>query len=197
MTRSISRLLTIAPFVIALGFSASAPAHADDVSDALQAALDAYKSGNLGKTSESMTLATQALGAQQSALLAALLPAAPAGWTKTPTTDFAQGFGIMGGGAGAEARYDNADSSVSFTMSFVADNPMVASMGAMLGNVQMMSMMGKVVKVGDQPLLNADNNLSGLVNGRVLFQAQGATTDVMLPFAQTIDFAKVGAFDTK
>ena len=197
MTRSISRFLTIVPFAIALGFSASVPAYADDVSDALQAALDAYKSGNLGKTSESMTLATQALGAQQSALLAALLPAAPDGWTATPTTDFAQGFGIMGGGAGAEARYDNADQSVSFTMSFVADNPMVASMGAMLGNVQMMSMMGKVVKVGDQPLLNADNNLSGLVNGRVLFQAQGATTDVMLPLAKTIDFAKVGAFDTK
>ena len=190
MTRS---LLRSVPFVIALGM----PAHADEVSDALQAALDAYASGNLAKVSETMTMATRALGKQQSAMLAALLPAAPSGWTMTPTEDFGQSFGIMGGGAGAEGRYDNADQSVSFTMSFVADNPMVASMGAMLGNVQMMSMMGKVVKVGDQPLLDADNNLSGLVNGRVLFQAQGAATDIMLPMAQTIDFAKVGAFDSK
>ena len=193
MTRRISRLLTVVPFMIAFGGAA----RADAVSDALQAALDAYGAGNLAKTSENMTLATQALGGQQSAMLAALLPAAPEGWTRTPTEDFAQGFGIMGGGAGAEARYDNADQSVSYTMSFVADNPMVASMGAMLGNAQMMAMMGKVVKVGDQPLLDTDGNLSTLVNSRVLFQAQGAGSDVMLPVVQTIDFARVGLFDSK
>ena len=190
MTRS---LLRSVPFVIALGL----PAHADEVSDALQAALDAYASGNLAKVSESMTMATQALGKQQSAMLAALLPAAPTGWTMTPTEDFGQGFGILGGGAGAEGRYDNAAQSVSFTISYIADNPMVASMGAMLGNAQMMAMMGKVVKVGDQTLLDTDSNLSTLVNNRVLFQAQGATSDVMLPILQSIDFAKVGAFDSK
>lgn len=194
MTRAFPRLLL--PVVFAVGFS-TAPVRADDVSDALQAALDAYTAGNLAKTSESLTLAVQGISAKQNALLAALLPAAPAGWTATPTADFAQGFGIMGGGAGAEVRYDNADQSQSFTMSFVADNPMVASMGAMLGNAQMMAMMGKVVKIGDQALLQTDGNLSTLVNSRVLFQAQGAATEVMLPVAQTIDFAKVGAFDAK
>lgn len=197
MTRSFTRLLTVVPFVFAVGFSAATPVRADEISDALQAALDAYNGGNLAKTSESLTLAVQGISAKQNALLAALLPAAPAGWTATPTADFAQGFGIMGGGAGAEVRYDNADQSQSFTMSFVADNPMVASMGAMLGNAQMMAMMGKVVKIGDQALLQTDDNLSTLVNSRVLFQAQGAPTDVMLPVAQTIDFAKVGAFDAK
>ena len=193
MTHPFFRLLTVMPLVICL----AASAQADEVSDSLQAALDAYTSGNLAKTSENMTLATQALAAQQSALLAALLPAAPDGWTATPTDDFAQSFGIMGGGAGAEVRYENADQSQSYSMSLIADNPMVASMGAMLGNAQMMAMMGKVVKVGDQALLETDNNLSTLVGSRVLFQAQGAATDVMLPLVQTIDFAKVGLFDTK
>ncbi len=64
------------------------PAHADEVSDALQAAVDAYAAGDLAKTSEEMTMATQAIGALQSAKLAALLPAAPDGWTVTPTEDF-------------------------------------------------------------------------------------------------------------
>lgn len=195
MPRPISRHLVPLAFAFAIG--ATLPAAADDVSDALHAALDAYDAGNLAKTGESITLAMQGLGTQQSAMLAALLPAAPTGWTATPTTDFARGFGIMGGGARAETRYDKADRSQSFTLSFIADNPMVASMGAMLGNAQMMAMMGKVVKVGDQPLLQTDNNLSTLVNNRVLFQAQGAVTDVMLPLAQTIDFAKVGTFDAK
>ncbi|MBC7478128.1 MAG: hypothetical protein H7317_08555, partial [Pseudorhodobacter sp.] len=178
MTRATSRHLVPLAFVIAI--AAALPAAADAVSDALHAALDAYDTGNLAKTGESLTLAMQELGARQSAMLATLLPAAPAGWTATPTTDFALGFGIMGGGAGAEMRYDNADRSQSFTLSFIADNPVVASMGAMLGSAQMMAMMGKVAKVGDQPLLETDNSLSALVNSRVLFQAQGAATDVMM-----------------
>ena len=193
MTRHFARLVTLVPLVVAL----AAPVRADEVSDALQAALDAYNSGNLAKTSESLTMATQAMSARQSVLLAALLPPAPAGWTATATSDFAQGFGIMGGGAGAEMRYDNADQSQSYTLSFIADNPMVASMGAMLGNAQMMAMMGTVIKVGDQALLDTEDSLSTLINSRVLFQAQGAATDVMLPLVQTIDFAKAGLFDAK
>lgn len=193
MNRFWPRCAIALPFVMAL----AVPVRADEVSDALQAAVDAYAAGDLGKVSASMTLATKALGLQQSALLAALMPAAPEGWTMTPTPDFATGFAIMGGGAGAEARYDTADQSLSFTLSMIADNPMVATMGAMLGNAQMMALMGKVVQVGDQTLLDTDGNLSTLVNNRVLFQAQGAATDVMLPVLQSIDFAKVGAFDAK
>ncbi len=175
----------------------ASPIRADDISDALQAALTAYNAGDLSKTSEALTLARQSLGARQSALLTALLPAAPDGYTRQDTEDFTQSFGIMGGGAGAEATYSSADGSVSFKLSFVADNPMVASMGAMLGNAQMMAMMGKVVKVGDQALLSQDGSISTLVNARVLFQAQGGTEEQMLPLVQGIDFAKVGVFDTK
>lgn len=181
--------------VVALGLGQAA--NADAVSDALQAALDAYNAGDLGKTSEQMTMASQGLEQQQNVLLAALLPAAPDGWTREDTADFAQGFGMAGGGSGAEATYSAADGSASFKMSFVADNPMVAAMGAMLGNAQMMAMMGKVVKVGDQPLLSQDDQISTLVNSRVLFQAQGSTEEQMLPLVQSIDFAKVGTFDRK
>ena len=187
------RLLT----VLSLLVCAALPLRADDVSDVLQAAVDAYAAGDLGKTAASLTLATQALGAQQGDLLAALLPPAPDGWTRTLTEDFSQGFGFMGGGSGAEARYDKADGSVSFTLSFVADNPMVGAMGGMLGNAQMMAMMGKVEMVGDQPVLDADGSLSALVGARVLFQAQGAEVADMLPLVQAIDFAKLGAFDQK
>ena len=193
MTRRVFRLMTLVPLMVAL----AVPVRADAVSDALQAALDAYNSGNLAKTSESLTMASQAMAARQSALLVVLMPPAPKGWTATATSDFAQGFGLMGGGAGAEMRYEKADQSQSFTLSFIADNPMVASMGTMLGNAQMMALMGNVVKIGNQSLLKTDDTLSTLINNRVLFQAQGAATDVMLPVVQTIDFAKAGLFDAK
>ena len=111
----------------------------------------------------------------------------------TPTESFAGGFGMMGGGAGAEARYETADQSVSVTLSCIADNPVVSPMVAMPGSAEMM---GKVVKVGDQALLDADNNLSLLVGGRVPSRAQGAPSDIMLPVVQGIDFAKVATFDS-
>lgn len=181
----------------ALVIAFAGAARADDVSDALQAALDAYNAGDLGKTAEEMTMATQALGLRQSSLLAALLPPAPDGFTREDTADFAKGFAMAGGGTGAEATYTSADGNSSFKLSFIADNPMVASMGAMLGNAQMMAMMGKVLKVGDQALLSNDGSISTLVNARVLFQAQGGTEEQMLPLVQKIDFAKVGTFDKK
>ena len=185
------------PLSAALFIALAGVARADDVSDALQAALDAYKGGDLAKTVQEMTMATQALGLQQSTLLAALLPAAPDGYTREDTADFAKGFGMAGGGTGAEATYTSADGNTSFKLSFIADNPMVATMGAMLGNAQMMAMMGKVVKVGDQALLSTDGSISALINARVLFQAQGGTEEQMLPLVQKIDFAKVGTFDKK
>lgn len=175
----------------------ASPLFADAISDALKAAQDAYSAGDLAKTSEQITMAVQAIGATQSTMLAALMPPAPDGWTRTDTADFTKSFGILGGGAGAEATYASADGATSFKMSMIADNPMVASMGAMLGNTQMMAMMGKVVKVGEQSLLSQDNQLSTLVNSRVLFQAEGGTEAVMLPLVQKIDFAKVGMFDKK
>jgi hypothetical protein len=187
--------LTVCSF--ALLSCLTAPVLADEVADALQSALTAYNGGDMGKASEEITMAVQAISAQQSARLTALLPAAPDGWTRTDTADFTKSFGILGGGSGAEATYASADGATSFKMSFVADNPMVSSMGAMLGNAQMMAMMGKVVKVGSQALLSQDNALSSLVNSRVLFQAQGGTEEQMLPLVQKIDFAKVGTFDTK
>ncbi len=183
--------------IAALVLTPTLSARADEVSDAIQAAADAYAAGDLGKTAASLTLATQGLGALQGQLLADLLPAPPEGWTRSLTEDFNQSFGMLGGGSGAEARYENADQSLSFTITYIADNPMVAGLGAMLGNAQMMAMMGKVEMVGDQPVLDADGTLQALVNARVLFQAQGADAEVMLPVVQTIDFARLGSFDRK
>lgn len=171
------------------------PLRADEVTEALQAAMDAYAAGDLAGTSTAMTMAGQAIATQQSALLQALLPAAPDGWTAEVSEDFAAGFGMMGGGAAVEMRYATAD--VSFTITLIADNPMVATMGAMLGNAQMMALMGKVVKVGDQAILDSDNTLSTLAGDRVLFTAQGAMTEEMMPVVSLIDFVKLGMFDAQ
>ncbi len=193
MSGSIFKLVAIGAVLA----GTSVPLRADEVTDALEAAMDAYAAGDLAGTSTAMAMAGQAIATRQSALLQAQLPPAPNGWTAEVSEGFAAGFGMMGGGAGVEMRYANADGSVSFTVTLLADNPMVASMGAMLGNAQMMALMGKVVKVGDQAILDSENTLNTLAGNRVLFTAQGATTAEMMPVVSLIDFAKLGTFDAK
>lgn len=188
---SLPKIAALALAVLALpGLS-----RADEVSDALNAALAAYGTGDLAGTAQQMILAEQALGRLQSAKLTAFLPPAPAGWTRTDSPDFAAGFAMAGGGTGAEAVYAKEDGSLSVTLSFIADNPMVASMGAMLGNAQMMALLGKVVAVGDQALLAQDGSLSTLVGNRVLVQAQGGPEADLLALVQEIDFVHLSKFD--
>lgn len=98
---------------VALVALLAGPLRADDVTDALQAAMDAYAAGDLAGTSVAMTMAGQAIAAQQTALLELRLPDAPAGWTREVSEDFAAGYGMMGGGAGLEMRYAKEDGSVS------------------------------------------------------------------------------------
>ena len=124
--------------------------------------------------------------------LAVFLPEAPEGWTRTINTEMNAGLMMMGGGTGAEASYEGPGGS--FTISLTADNPMVASMGAMLGNATLMAQMGKVERVGRQRFLNQNGSLSALIGNRVLVQAQGGEVTDMMPALETIDFAGLEKF---
>lgn len=169
---------------------------ADAVSDALAAAQAAYAAGDLPNTSAQIITAGKALAEMQGAMLAAALPAAPDGWTRTDNPDVAAGLVMFGGGAGAEARYDAADGS-SVTVSAYADNMMVQSMAGMLGNPAMMAMMGKTETLGGATFLNQDGSFSALLNNRVLVQAQGGTEEQIRAILGGLDAAKMGAFDKK
>lgn len=172
-----------------------APLHADAVSDALEAALAAHASGDLSTTAAQITVAAKEVQTLQSTKLAAMLPEAPAGWTREVSTDGAQGMAMIGmSGNIVEGRYTNAAGD-GFALTLTADSPLVASMAGMLGNPQMMAMMGKIVKAGSQDMLEQDGSLSALVGGRVLVQAQGTESATMLPVLATLDFARLPTYD--
>lgn len=191
MPRPIS---TISAVLLSGALALSAPsAHADQVADTIQSALDAYNAGDIQYAMEELAYAQQQLQAMKADSLSAFLPEAPEGWTRTINTDMNAGLMMMGGGTGAEARYDGAGGS--FTLSLTADNPMVASMGAMLGNATLLAQMGgKVERVGRQRFLNQDGSLSGLVGNRVLVQAQGGEVADMMKVLEAIDFAGLENF---
>ncbi|MFN3823269.1 MAG: hypothetical protein ACK4RN_04760 [Pseudorhodobacter sp.] len=189
--------LTLRPGLAILLSSAlilSAPvARADQVADTIQSALEAYQAGDIQYAMEELAYAQQQLQAMKADSLSAFLPDAPDGWTRSVNTDMNAGLMMMGGGTGAEARYEGAGNS--FTLTLTADNPMVASMGAMLGNATMMAQMGgKVERIGRQRFLNQNDSLSGLVGNRVLVQAQGGEVADMMKVLEAIDFAGLEKF---
>jgi hypothetical protein len=178
------------PFVLLAGLVL--PAQADEISDTISRALEAYNAGDRQYAMDELAMAQQLLQAAKADSLSGFLPPAPDGWTRTVNTDMNAGLAIMGGGTGAEATYEGPDGT--FRITLMADNPMVGSMAAVLSNTAVMASMGKLVRVGKQRFLQQDNSLQGLVGNRVLVQAQDMTTEAMLPVLEQIDFAALEKF---
>ncbi|MBC7157047.1 MAG: hypothetical protein H5U20_05975, partial [Rhodobacteraceae bacterium] len=67
----------------AAALALSTPARADEITDTLQSALDAYQAGDIAFALQDLAYATQLLNALKAEGLATFLPPAPDGWTRT------------------------------------------------------------------------------------------------------------------
>lgn len=187
--------MRILPCLAFITFTLTAGAHADAVEDALEAASSAYAAGDLSGTAAHITAASRAVLELQSAKLRNMLPEAPSGWSRE-VADGEDGGMMLAGIVGntVSARYSKGDDS--FTLTLTADSPMVAQMSGMLGNLQMMSMMGKIRKISGQDMLEQDRALSALVGGRVLLQAEGMDSSEMQEVLEQMDFSRLPAYDS-
>lgn len=183
--------LTLLP---AIGLT-SGIASADEVSDRLQAAIAANEAGDLRTAGTEMAAAAKAMGDKKAALLNALLPAAPSGWTQTINSEYTATLAMAGGGTGTEARYDGPDGQY-VTVNYLLDSPLMAMMMGMFGNPQMLSMMGKTVEVNGTTYLDQDNSLVTVIDQRIMVTVNGAETAALMPFAEAIDGAALAAFDS-
>lgn len=181
-----TRFLLVAACIAAL----SLPAQADDVTDTMDAARAAYDAGDIQEAIEELTFAMQLLRDMKTDSLSGFLPEAPSGWTREITTDMAQGLAVLGGGVGAEATY--AGGGKRFTVTVMADNPMVASVGGMLSNAALFGM--KRVRAGGEKFFVQAGQLMALIGNRVLIQAEGADVDTMVALLSEMDFAGIEAF---
>lgn len=170
----------------------AAPAHADAISDTIQSALDAYNAGDIKYATEELAFAQQQLQALKVDGLSAFLPEAPEGWTRTINTDMNAGLAIMGGGTGAEATYQGTDAS--FTLTITADSPMLGAFAGMFANSAMLAAMGTITRVGREKFVDQEGTLTGVLDGRILIQSQGAPVEVMVPVLETMDFATMASF---
>lgn len=166
---------------------------ADPVVDALDAAKAAYEAGDLGKAIDETGEATSAMQLKQSEALAVFLPDAPDGWTKTINPDMAAGLAYVGGGSGVEASYQN--DAVTFSISMIADSPMLESMLPMFQDPNMLAMMGEVVTIGDQAFIkSAETEMMTAIGSNLMLTASGADPATMTPLLEGINFAALADF---
>ncbi|MCZ7677136.1 MAG: hypothetical protein M5U35_16515 [Roseovarius sp.] len=168
------------------------PPMADDISDTLQNALDAYQDGDAQYALEELDYARQLLLALRTDALVEFLPAAPDGWSREVNTEMNAGLSMMGGGTGAEATYEGEGQRITITI--MADNPMVGAMGGMIANAAMLG--AKVERIGREKFMVQDGEVSGLLDKRILVKGSGDDLAAVLDLLGKMDFNELKRFGT-
>lgn len=151
------------------------PASADDVEESIEAALDAYRAGDIDTAKDELDFAAELLGQIKAEALGAYLPAPLPGWERQETEQDARGMAAFGGGQMAAATYTRDDRTVEVRL--MADNAMVSAMAGMLSSPALMGAMGQIQWIGgNRAVLTPEGDLQALIDERILVQI-GGTAD--------------------
>ena len=185
--------------VLALSAIASfSSVQADDVTDSIQEASEAYAKGDHAKALEGLNYAVQLIQQAKAQGLEALLPQALAGWTAEKAESAAVGAAMFGGGITVDRRYTKGDSTINIQI--VTDSPMLQGMLALFTNPMFAtSSGGKLEKVAGQKAISTYNatNQGGdyqfvIANKyMVTVKGQKVTEADMKAYAEGIDFKKM------
>lgn len=164
--------MKIIPLITLIALLCPAVVRADEIEDAINAALKLYKEGKLDEAAVQLDAATKSLDAKQGLTVAAVLPDDIAGWKggKTDTSSLA----ALGGGQTIERSYRKGEKKA--VISIVAGSPTLNQVSAFLANPAIGGLLGmKAKKVGD---VNAmvqpkEGLLQFAVNERYLVAVQG------------------------
>jgi hypothetical protein len=167
---------------------------ADEVEATLEAALEAYRAGDIALAEEEAQFAATLLGQMKAEGLKGYLPEPLAGWERREADDAAQSMAGFGGGVLARGRYAGPPGDVEIQL--MAENQLVASMAAVLSNPAMMSQMGTVRRVGRQKLVvTREGEVQALIAGKVLVQISGSAPEAdKLAYFEALDLEALAAF---
>ena len=163
------------------------PAHADDFTDSVAAALEAYEKGDIKAAKEEIDFAAQILAQMKAEGLKAFLPGPMEGWERKDDDGNSGAMAAFGGGQMASAAYWKDEENL--TIQIMADNQMVTAMAAMFTNAAMMSSMGKVKRLnGQKVVVTNEGEIQALVDGRIMVQIDGnAPVEIKEAYFEAID----------
>ena len=169
----------------------SAPAFADDITEAIDQARKSYQAGDLINAKQSLDLASQLIGQKNAEGFAALLPNPLPGWKadKAQTT----AVGAVGFGASvASRRYSNAKGA-HVEVQITGDSAVVMQIASLLSNPIIAGAMGKLIRVGSQRAIqDADGNIKMAIGNKFLVSVEGSADAASKnSYAQSVDTAKL------
>ncbi len=183
---------TLKGLALAAALTLPFAAQADEISDTLQSAIEAYNDGDIAYALEELDFARQKLIVIRAEAFQQFLPDAPEGWTRVVDSDMQAGLAMMGGGMGASASYNSSDSSQFYSITMMADNAMVATMGGMVANAAAMGM--KLERIGRQRVALNEGQAMALVNNRILITIEGRDEALLMQAMEAIDFDALSNF---
>jgi hypothetical protein len=172
---------------------AAGPLSADEFTEVVEGALGAYADGDITAAREDLEYALKLLSEMKAEGLVAFLPEPLDGWQRELSEVQAGGaFAMFGGGTTASATYLRGGDE--FTITLVANSPMVAGMGAMISGLGTMGG-GRTIRIQRQQFAVTDGEIQGVVAGSVLVQASGqAPVEAMQAHLETMDMRGLGEF---
>ena len=187
-----SKMMTASLVVLAMAIS---PAHADEVTDAIDEAIAAYEEGDLSYAQESLTFASQLIAQMKTATLADLLPDALDGWEASEAESETMGAAMFGGGSTVSKVYTKGDKVVS--IQYIADSPLLAQMAVMFANPAMATAGGgKLLRIGRQKaMVDQEGTIQFLVDNRIMVEISGdAAEDDKMTYAKSIDLKELKSY---
>lgn len=149
---------------------------ADDVSDAISAALESYKAGDTSSALTSLDLASLKLRSMKSESIAKLMPEALEGWTVVETNKESHAASAYGGMVLAGKSYEKTGSDLSIVV--MTDSPLVQSTAMMFANPMMVKLSGdKMLDINGQKailhLIGGTGSIHILLESRILITVDG------------------------
>lgn len=178
----------------------SGVAYGDEVTDAINEALQSYKDRKFSDAMGSLNYAAQLIGQKKGGDLQAFLPEPLGGWQAGEATSQSMGAAMFGGGVSAERRYTKDSSSVK--VQIVTDSPMLQGMMMMLANPAMAGADGgKLEKIAGEKAIVSYNaqeksgKITLVIANRFLITLEGneASLGDLKAYAGKIDYKKLAA----
>ncbi|MBU2884463.1 hypothetical protein KO507_01645 [Gilvimarinus agarilyticus] len=183
---------TFAITTLACALALPCIAQADEITDAVDEAITAYKDGQLSEAVSQLDYAAGLIRQQKAEAILAVYPDPLSGWSADQAESQVSGGMMMGGGITASRSYSRGDTEVSIDL--VTDSPLMQSMMAMFNNPSLITMSGgKLIKIqGHKAILNDQNEnpeIMLIVNGNAMFtlKARGASSDDLKAYGEALN----------
>jgi hypothetical protein len=168
-------------------------ARADDVTDEINQALNAYNRKDLPNAMAGLQAALDLLRQNRADTFGAMLPNPPPGWIADRVETVSLGVAMAGGGTGATRRYRRGADTV--TVSILTDSPMLQAMSA-LASSGMTAMRGARTQIvnGRRAVYSKDDDtFTVIVADRILVRVEGRNQpeDTLKQFLTAMDFDAV------